>query len=478
MIRRRRAASVVLALAVVGAFCLAGCAAGPAGDLRAHEFILRELGGPHRRDGLQGLLDRVVARLAPYAVIAHADAPAWRAYVVDDPSPNAYALPDGRLYFSRGLFAALNSEAELAHVVGHEMGHVVARHGAAIELVGALGRAGRTAAVLAGVDRRSAAELERLTVSAFSRSQENEADALGFSYAVRAGYDPAAASAPHQTFLRLKRYRERVADEEPGYSVYDTHPPSPERIATLEDLAQAQAPDAAAGGRRPVEDAAYLALLHGLGWGRDLAAGYAQGREFLHPQLGARFTVPEGYRLSLDERRVAAENPASGGLILFDAAPLGPPMAGNAPEAAAYLSGLWASAGGIDGVRTRRIAGWPAASGEVRVATAQGERRGWAAAAIDAANGRALRFVCLYGGDADECRRLFGSVAPAGQQDWRRRPAARIHVVEASPGERMANVAARAGWIPQAEILLRALNGLGDGEEPPPGRKLKLIEAD
>ena len=283
--------------------------------------------------------------------------------------------------------------------------------------------------MLAGVDDGDAAAIERLAFTAFSRSQELEADALGFSYAVQAGYDPAAAAGPHRTLLRFKRYRESIADEEPGYSMVDTHPPHPQRIVALNDLAKAH--DPAAVQRPPKEDAAYLARLDGVGWGADRAAGYAQGREFLHPRLGLRFRVPAGYRLALGGRRVVAENPTDGGLILFDAAPLPP-----------------------------------------------GQCRGRAAAIVDQAGGRVFRFVCLPAGDNRHCDDTFGSLAAAGEADWRRRPAARLEIVDALPGEKIAALAARLGWIPQSETLLRALNGLDDAEEPTAGRKLKLIVAD
>lgn len=456
------------ALALIGLLALSACASVE----EEHIEALRQSGGAYRHGDLQALLERIAARLAPYAAAEHDDAPAWRVYLLDDPTPNAYARPDGRLYFTRGLLATLRSEDEVAFVVGHEMGHVVARHSLSREVAGALARAARIAAVLAGVDGADAATLEKLSVSAFSRTQERQADALGFAYATQAGYDPAAAAATQRAFLRLKHYSESLDDQEPGYSIYDSHPPHPERVAALTALAGDRDPAAATRAAR--DDPAYLTALDGIGWGADRAAGYVQGREFLHPGLGLRFRVPAGYRLALGARRVAAENPADGGLILFDAAPL---PAGQT-DPAAYLATLWAESGGVERVVRHRRAGWPAAEGEIRLALTHGESRGRAAAIIDRAAGRVLRFVCLPGGDDRPCEETFASLAAAGLADWRRRPAARLEIVDALPGEKMAGLAARAGWLPKSEILLRALNGLDDGEEPTPGRKLKLIVAD
>lgn len=456
------------ALALIGVLALSACVSVEDQHIEA----MRQSGGTYRHGDLQRLLERMTARLAPHAVLEHDDAPAWRAYLLDDPVPNAFARPDGRLYFTRGLLATLRSEDELAFVVGHEMGHVVARHSLSRGAVAALARAARIAAVLAGADDSDAAALEKLSFFAFTRAQEHQADALGFAYAAQAGYDPAAGVATQQAFLRLKRYDESNDDVEPGYSIYDSHPPHPDRIAALKALVHAR--DPAAADRPAKEDPTYLARLDGLGWGADRAAGYIQGREFLHPRLGLRFRVPAGYRLALGARRVAAENPNDGGLILFDAARL---PAGQT-DPAAYLAALWAETGGVEGVVQRRLAGWPAAVGKIRLALAHGESRGRAAAIIDRPAGRVLRFVCLPGADDRPCEETFASLAAAGPADWRRRPAARLEIVDALPGEKMAGLAARAGWLPKSEALLRALNGLDDGEEPPPGRKLKLIVAD
>lgn len=456
------------ALALVGVLALSACA----GVEDQHIEAVRQSGGTYRHGDLQRLLERIAARLAPHAVLEHDDAPAWRIYLLDDPRHNAFARPDGRLYFTRGLLATLRSEDELAFVVGHEMGHVVARHSLSRGAVAALARAARIAAVLAGVDGADAAAVEALGYAAFTRAQEHQADALGFAFATHAGYDPAAGVATQQAFLRLQHYSESIDDQEPGYSIYDSHPPHPERIAALRTLVRAR--DPAAADRPAKEDPTYLARLDGLGWGADRAAGYVQGREFLHPRLGLRFRVPVGYRLALSARRVAAENPADGGLILFDAAPL---PAGQT-DPAAYLTMLWAESGGVERLVRQRRAGWPAAEGEIRLALAQGESRGRAAAIIDQPGGRVLRFVCLPGGDERLCDETFASLAAAGPADWRRRPAARLEIVDALPGEKMAGLAARAGWLPKSEALLRALNGLEDGEEPTPGRKLKLIVAD
>ena len=151
MDRRRGGARIgVLALAI--ALALGGCAGGllGPGDEQEHIATLKEYGGSHRQVALQGLLEHVTARLAPHAAIKHDDALAWRAYLMDSPTPNAFARPDGRLYFTRGLLAALNSEDELAFVVGHEMGHVVARHAMTRQVAAVIGRTARVAARGAG----------------------------------------------------------------------------------------------------------------------------------------------------------------------------------------------------------------------------------------------------------------------------------------------------------------------------------------
>lgn len=454
---------------------------GPEGEVElgddAHRGVLRQHHGLYQHPALQTKLREIVARLAPHVRRSDGVTLAWRVFLLNDPAPNAMAAPGGRAYVTRGLVALVNDEAELASIVAHEMGHAAARHGAVYPTGVILEQMLRVAAVLAGVDERAALETFQLIAAAYSRQQESEADALGFAYLTAAGYDPAAAARAMRNLHRLRQYQELVGDAEWGgqYSLFNTHPLDQSRI---DDLAARAAALGKAGERRDEDGrAAYLALLDGMDWGAAVASGLIAGRRFAHPGLGVGFTVPPGYRLALAEKRVVAENPQTGGLIIFDAAP-----SPDAENASAYLKNLWEATAKLSKVRRFRAAGFSGAMGETRLATAYGEASVVAAVLLDRANGRALRFVCLSAGmNADAgptFRAMLKGAESVAADDFRRRAAERIEILRAALGERIELLAARLGRTPHAAQFLRMLNGLSEEQEPPPGMALKTIVAD
>lgn len=480
-----------------------------AGDA-VHARILRRGGGLYRRPALQAKAAQIVERLAPHVRRpgsagsdgSHSDgatsdgrAFAWRVFLLDDPVPNAFAGPDGRLYFTRGLFAFMNDEAEAAFVVAHEMAHVVAGHPAAVDSASIVLRIARAAAVVAGLDDGATGDAADLSFTAWTRAQETEADALAAGVLAAAGYDPAGGRRALTALLRLRRHQESVGAVDPAaaFSPYGTHPPEEERVAALGDASPPPAAAEDGAGKNGLGNdglgndgggrAGYLAALDGMSWGDAPASGYVAGRRFSHPGLGIGFEVPPGYALSFDPRRVVAENPLIGGLILFDAAPIDPdggPDAGAEPGR--YLRRLWASGPALENIRPFRAAGFAGAVGYARAATPYGEASVAAAVLSDRGRRRALRFVGLFAGDGDAQTaafdRMVGAATAVAFDDHRRRTAERLDVVRAAPGERVENLAARMGRIPQAARFLRILNGLDDDGEPEPGALLKIIVAD
>lgn len=493
----RRGGGRLFALILAGAAALAGCSRNPAtGGLQfpvfygaeteaeigddAHRKVLRQYGGVYHHPALQETLARVVERLAPHVHLADDADFTWRGFLLNDPVPNAFALPGGRVYLTRGLAVIFNDEAEMAGVIGHEMGHVAARHGAAIGGLGIAVDIAHAAAVLVGLNPAASRDLAQLAYSAYSRHQEHEADALGFGYMTAAGYDPRGPWRFMRGFHRQQTYETLIGDRAPfTLSLYQTHPPTDERIAVLDKLAASYP---ATGDRGDV--AAFLRGMEGVSWGDKPVSGHVQGRDFLHPGLKIGFAAAEGWRLSTAATRVTAENPAVGGLLIFDTAAAG---ADVGDDAKTYLAGLWAGSAPLDHLRKRRIAGFPAAMGQGRIVTPYGPAALTAAAIIDEQSKRIFRFACLRPAEGDAamlaataeaCKEMVESFSSVTRSDLRRRTAERIAVTPVLPGDTVANAAARLGRIPRAETLLRVLNGLDDGEEPQVGGRLKVIVSD
>jgi predicted Zn-dependent protease len=234
-----------------------------------------------------------IARVSPYREVSYSF------FLVDMEEPNAFALPGGYVYVSRGLLALTNSEDELAGALAHEVAHVAARHHARLETratgVGILTVGPALVSAILGGPALLRAPFDLLgggLIAAYGREQEREADRVGQGLAAAAGFDPAGLP-------RLLASLERAERESPGGrrrpSFFDTHPTTPERVT----LAEAEAGRLAAA--RPVgaarERGAFLRRLEGLRVGKNPAEGVFEGRRFLHPDLGFALQFPEGWEV-------------------------------------------------------------------------------------------------------------------------------------------------------------------------------------
>jgi predicted Zn-dependent protease len=238
---------------------------------------------------------------------------AWRFEIVDQQAPNAFALPDGHIYVSRGLLALTNSEDELAGVLAHEVVHVAARHHAQQQTraagVGLLALPAVVAGSLLGGPMGQAVEAPVLLlgsgiVASYGRDQEREADHFGQRLAAEAGYDPSALAAFLATLERWSAARES-GSQEAGF--FDTHPSTPERVANARaNAASIELPRTA--GIAP-DAAAFLGRLDGLLVGPNPAEGVFDGQRFLHPDLDFTLRFPDDWRVANERSVVAASSP-------------------------------------------------------------------------------------------------------------------------------------------------------------------------
>jgi predicted Zn-dependent protease len=294
------------------------------------------------------------ARLA-----AHSPRPLEHHFLVADmPEANAFALPGGWIYVSRGLLAIANSEAELANVIGHEIGHVAARHAAQRETralgVGVLTALGALAAGVAGGAQAAQAvgSLGQVAgaglIASYGRDQERQADEIGQQLAARSGWDPAGMA----EFLATLERESKLQRGERLPSFLDSHPVTGERVrdtsARARTLAVAPAePVAATRGE-------FLARLEGLLVGPDPRQGLFRGALFLHPGLDFAIEFPTGWQTQNQPSAVAAAPSGGGALLVLELQG----ESGDPAEAARRF----AQANGLrlwDG-RTARIGGLPA----------------------------------------------------------------------------------------------------------------------
>jgi predicted Zn-dependent protease len=253
---------------------------------------------------LQGYMDEIGQRLAAVSERPHLP---WTFGVVDDPTPNAFALPGGFIYFTRGMMSLMSSEAQLASVLGHEIGHVTARHHvtrlsrAQLAQIG-LGVGGILFPELAQLGGLAGAGLDLLFLS-YSRDAERQADDLGFRYALTESYDVREMA---DVFISLQRLGE--ADQQsplPGWLL--THPLPDERIAAVEARAAELEPGPTP---RRIGASAYLQRIDGLVYGANPRNGFFRDALYQHPELRFRITFPSGWRTQNLRQAVMGASPA------------------------------------------------------------------------------------------------------------------------------------------------------------------------
>ncbi len=313
---RARALATLLAVALAGCFTTSG--EQKLGDDEAKK-VEQQMGLVRDREPV-GYVRAVGEKLA--GVSERPEGP-WTFDVVDQREPNAFALPGGHVYITRGLLALLNSEDELAGVLGHEIGHVTARHstkriGAAVltaPVTIATGIAGSALGIVSPllgniVSGTGEVVTGALVLAPFSREQEHEADELGQSLAAKAGYDPGALARALQT---LERDVALLGGKKSSFHFLDDHPLTPDRVTRIAErageLTRAKA-SPIAGARGP-----FLAKLEGLVVGEDPANGVFQKRRFLHPELDFALDFPKGWKTKNTNEAAGAVSPAEDGVV-------------------------------------------------------------------------------------------------------------------------------------------------------------------
>jgi predicted Zn-dependent protease len=242
----------------------------------------------------------------------------WTFRVVDDPAVNAFALPGGFVYVTRGLLAHLTSEGELAAVVGHEIGHVTARHTAAEmskqQVIGLGLAVGSMANSQVAKYAGAASQALGILYLKFSRDDESQADQLGLRYMGRGNYDPRQMS-------EVMRMLGQLSSAEGGGRLPEwqaTHPSPENRLQAIETQIATLPQNFAS---TIVNRDSYERLLDGLVFGINPRQGYFAGSQFSHPDLRFRFTFPDGWATNNGPQAVVAVSPAQDAVVELSQAP-------------------------------------------------------------------------------------------------------------------------------------------------------------
>ena len=345
----------------------------------AHPQLMAEFGGAY--NGPQAAYAvRVGQNIALQSGLSNARSD-FTVTLLNSPVNNAFAIPGGYVYVTRQLMALMNDEAELAGVLGHEVGHVAAQHSKKRQsaatrnqilgvlgavLGGAIGDSGGVLGGLGGLLQNNAMQVAQFATLGFSRSQELQADQLGVQYLRSAGYDPLAlstmlASLANQTNLDA-RLSGGDARSLPAWA--STHPDPASRVRNAQTLASRVG---GTGGTRNAD--AFLTAVDNVLYGDDPAQGVVEGNEFLHPDLRLRFAVPGGYGMQNGTTAVSVSG--NGGQAQFTTGPYSGDM--NAYMAAAFKSVAGNTAISPSAVQRTTVNGIPAYYSTARVASQSGQ---------------------------------------------------------------------------------------------------------
>ncbi len=450
---------------------------------KAHEQVLAEY-GMYPNPKLQAYVNDIGQRLAKQSERSQL---AWHFTVLDSPEINAFALPGGYVYVTRGIMAYMESEADLAGVIGHEIGHVTARHGAqratrqqtagvgviAATILGAvletagLGGAGQLASQ---VSQSVAAGY----ISSYGREQELQADRLGAAYLSRTQYDPRNMISVIQVLKNQERFADDAARAEgrtppPRANWLASHPSNDKRLQDITQIAQQYQGKYGDDGR-----ARYLQAIDGMTFGESREQGVTRGRNFYHEPMGIALTAPQGWKVQNEANSITLVNgEGNAGLVVK----VVPAKAGNTHDEI-IRNVLKPDKGqaerlALNGLSATHFIG--SRSGE------QGKAQSFEVTVVSGPNGQ--NYLLGYAAkDADAMQRAYRQIKEAEGSfraiDGTDRAAARPWTIKTVPYQRggFAQLARQSPLSSLPEQQLRLINGVYGGGEPQAGQLVKVVQ--
>ena len=428
--------------------------------------LIQAFGGEYHAPTVDNYLNGVLLKLAP---ASSGSAQPYRVTLLNSPIVNAFALPSGDIFVTRGLLALADDTSEIAAVMAHEIAHVTARHAAQraeFEKTAALfTRVNAQVLQHAQADDEAQAR-SKLSIASFSRQQEFEADQIGIKDLGRAGYDPYAAARFLTTLGEWSALRASIsgAGSADRPDMMATHPSTPERVAEAQaEARQIEPPGVGAVGRD-----AYLAAIDGLAFGDDPSQGVVRGTTFIHPKLGFAFEAPEGFTLDNQPAALIGVGEAGSQALRLDSVA----ASDSTPVTSAIASG-W-----IDGLKTTDVESMQIGGLEGATAVAKGEQWSFRLGAVRL-NNRIYRLIfaahSLSPAVDERFRASIQSFRLINARDSALAAAQSIKAVAAGSVDTPETMAARMAFLPQALDQFLILNGVERGVPLVPGRAYKIV---
>lgn len=436
-----------------------------------HAEIIKQYGGVYENQKIQNYVTEIGQRMAKYSERQDVQ---YRFTVLDSPIVNAFALPGGYVYVTRGTLAVANSEAELAAVLGHEIGHVAARHQAARYSQGVLTQLGASvlgAAIGVPAVSQAIGVGSNLYMSSYSRDQETQADQLGVRYLSKSGYDMMGMS----NFLRdMNLYQSESAKidgkKEAEYSYFSSHPDTAGRVTQSRgEISKYPAQQS------PIRsENRYLSMIRGMPYGESSTQGFERGGTFYHPDIGFAFNVPSSFSIDNQPQRIAIEGRDSSILVLDMA------KRSAVRNAEAYVSQVWLKGQGTGQVDNITIGGMNAATTAVDV-NINNQPSQIRLIAIEWSQNEFVRMQILIprGASAaavDDLKRISYSFRKLSAVEKNSVRPYQIDLVTARAGDTAQSLAANMGVSKSKVEQFAALNGLTPATPIQAGRMYKVVK--
>jgi predicted Zn-dependent protease len=417
-----------------------------------HRRMIALFDGEYKDPKAERYLNEILVKLANAGESASEP---YKVIILNSPIVNAFALPPGNLYVTRGLLALANDAAEVAAVMAHEIAHITARH--ALRREEEEKRAAVISQAASVIQNKQKSEevaaSARRTIASFSRQQELDADQIGIKVVARAGFDPYGASRFLAALGRSAALRTSLIGQNASANKPDmlaTHPTAPERTAQAINAAR----QIGAPGLGATDKAAYLAAIDGMIFGDDPAEGSIRGRKFLHGRLGFAFTAPEGFGLENSSQAVLGVSGGGAEALRLDSVKL----ASSIPLET-YLASGW-----IDGLMERSIQTIAVNNAPAAIATARAGEWNFRLAVIRFEPGQVYRLIFAARALTDETERRFRAAIEsfhhASPDEIAAMRPLRIGVVAAKLGDDADAFAARMA-VPDRQLdFFLLINGL------------------
>ena len=444
---------------------------------QAHQQLVQQFGG--QMTGSQAAyVEQVGKNIAVQSGLGNAQS-AFNVTLLNSAVNNAFAVPGGYVYITRQLVNLMNNEAELAGVMGHEVGHVAARHSAkrqqkaqTNQLLGVLGQVLAGAVLgnsgLGQLGQQIAGTVPQLATLRYSRGQEVEADQLGINYLKRAGYDPHAMAsvlrslaAQNSLDAQLMGRRDATIPEWAS-----THPDPASRVAAADQYA-------GSGTTGVTNRDTFLTRIDGLLYGDDPKQGMIEGQQFIHPEFRLSFTAPNGFYMMNGTSAVSINGDAGQAQLTTM------PYNGNLSS---YVSSVFQRLGQQNqvalqpsSIQNTTVNGLPAAVGTARVNNGN-QQVDVTVFAYQFSNNQAFHFMAVTAaGQGGVFNPMYQSMRRISTAEASQVVPRRVDVVTAGSNDTVQSLARRMAYTDGQEQRFRVLNGLWNNARVVPGQKYKIV---